>query len=212
LCICAASALLLGSFSARAQTRGADALPTAPAGHAGLHAAAPGPLPAWAPPAFSADPGRHYHWTGMLVQSFEFNALEDMFRLSTDNVLRTLTVDKPYWHDYISSLQQFNMRRWNDGDDFLVNYVGHPMQGGVASYIEIQNSPAQSRVQWGDPGYWSSRTKAFLWSTAYSTYSEIGPTGEAGIGNEGGYTYDDECILHCSAKYPPSGRSTNNTG
>ena len=153
-----------------------------------------------------------YHWTGLLVQSFEFSAAEDMFRLGTDNVLRTLTVDKPFWHDYIASLQQFNMHRWNDGDDFLVNYVGHPMQGGIASYLEIQNSPAQARIQWNEPGYWSSRTKAFLWSTAYSTYSEIGPTGEAGIGNEGGYTYDDKCILHCSAKYPPSGRDTNNTG
>ena len=147
------------------------------------------------------------------MQSFEFSAAEDMFRLATDNTLRSLTVDKPFWHDYISSLQQFNMRRWNDGDDFLVNYVGHPMQGGIASYIEIQNSPTQSRIQWGDPGYWSSRTKSLLWSTIYSTYSEIGPTGEAGIGNEGGYTYDTRCILHCNPiTAPPSGRDTNNTG
>jgi hypothetical protein len=105
------------------------------------------------------------------------------------------------------------MHRWNDGDDFLVNYVGHPMQGGIALYIDFQNSPTQSRVQWNEPGYWSSRTKDFVWSTIYSIYSEIGPTGGAGIGNEGGYTYDTRCILHCNATtYPPSGRDTNNTG
>lgn len=34
-------------------------------------------------------------------------------------------------------------------------------------------------------------------------YSEIGPTGEAGIGNEGGYTYDVECILRCQDGQPP---------
>ncbi len=187
-------------------------LPSAPMRSAPFKPSAPGALPQFAAPLPAKTAAGHYHWTGLMVQSFEFNALEDMFRLSTDNVLRTLTVDKPYWHDYIASLQQFNMRRWNDGDDFLVNYVGHPMQGGVAAYIEIQNSPTQSRLQWNEPGYWSSRAKAFLWSTIYSTNSEIGPTGEAGIGNEGGYTYDDKCILHCSAAYPPSGRSTNNTG
>ncbi len=184
-----------------------DALPDAPTANA--------PAPAWTPvqPTQQQRAAAHYHWSGLLVQSFEFNSIENIFRLSTDNVLRTLTVSKPFWHDYIASLKQFNMRRWNDGDNFLTNYVGHPLQGGVAAYIEIQNSPTQSRIQWNEPGYWSSRSKAFLWSTAYSTYSEIGPTGEAGIGNEGGYTYDDRCILHCGGpKYPPSGRSTNNTG
>ncbi len=166
--------------------------------------------PAWQTGAPVQD---HYHWTGLLVQSFEFNALETMFRLATDNTLRSLTVDKPFWHDYIASLQQFNMRRWNDGDNFLTNYVGHPLQGGVAAFIEIQNSPTQSRIQWNRPGYWSSRTKALAWTTIFSTYSEIGPTGEAGIGSEGGYTYDTKCILHCNpVTAPESGRDTNNTG
>ncbi len=173
-----------------------------------------GAVPAWSPPLTREERNAtHYHWTGLLVQSFEFSAMSDIFRLATDNTLRSLTVDKPFWHDYIASLQQFNMRRWNDGDDFLVNYVGHPLEGGVAAYTEIQNSPTQSRIQWGEQGYWPSRTKAFLWSTLYSTYSEIGPTGEAGIGSEGGYTYDTRCILHCDGvKYPFSGRDTNNTG
>ncbi len=168
-------------------------------------------LPATAPPA-NATRSR-YNWSGLLVQSFAFNSIENGFRLATDNTLRSLLVTKPYWHDYIASLKQFNMRRWNDGDNFLVNYVGHPMQGGVSAYLEIQNSPSQARLQWGDNGYWNSRFKATLWSTVYSTYSEIGPTGEAGIGNEGGYTYDTRCILHCNPiTAPESGRDTNNTG
>ena len=156
-------------------------------------------------------PDLRYNWKGLLVQSFEFNSIEDIFRLKTDNVLRDLLVAKPFWHDYISSLRQFNMRRWNDGDDFLVNYVGHPMQGSVTAFTEIQNSPAQSRIQWNEPGYWKSRMKSMLWAAVYSTYSEIGPTGEAGIGNEGGYTYSTECVLHCGPEHL-SGPFTNNTG
>ena len=169
--------------------------------------------PEWTPAPSGPRKQPGYNWVGLGVQSFEFNAIETIFRLAQDNVLRSLTVDKPYWHDYIASLKQFNMGRWNDGDNFLTNYVGHPIQGGVGAYIEIQNSPTQSRIQWNEPGYWKSRAKAFLWTTAYSTYSEIGPTGEAGIGNEGGYTYDTRCILHCNnTTHPPSGRDTNNTG
>lgn len=154
-----------------------------------------------------------YNWKGLLIQSFAFNAIENTFRVLDDDTLRSLTVNKPFWHDYIASIKQFNMRRWSDGDDFLVNYVGHPMQGGVSAYIAIQNSPTQSRIRWNEPGYWDSRWKAFWWATTYSTHSEISPIGEAGLGSEGGYTYDVKCILHCNATtHPPSGKSTNNTG
>jgi hypothetical protein len=154
-----------------------------------------------------------YHWKGLLIQSFEFNAVENTFRILSDDTLRSLTANKPFWHDYAASMKQFNMGRWNDGDNFLVNYVGHPMQGAVTAYIEIQNSPTQSRLRWNETGYWNSRWKAFLWSTLFSTHSEISPLGEAGLGNEGGYTYDVKCILHCNdTTDKPSSKSTNNTG
>lgn len=154
-----------------------------------------------------------YHWKGLFLQSFEFNALENTFRILSDNQLRALTVNKPFWHDYVASVKQFNMRRWNDGDDFLVNYVGHPLQGAVGAFLEIQNSPTQSRIRWNEPGYWGSRFRAFLWTTAYSTHSEISPIGEAGLGNEGGFTYDIRCDLHCNpVQIPYTGKYTNNTG
>jgi hypothetical protein len=154
-----------------------------------------------------------YHWKGLLLQSLEFNTIENAFRLQQDDVLRSLTANKPFWHDWLASVKQFNMHRWNDGDDFLVNYIGHPLQGSVAAFIEIQNSPTQSRIRWNEPGYWDSRWRAFLWTTLFSTHSEISPLGEAGLGSEGGYTYDVKCILHCNdTTHPSSGKYTNNTG
>ncbi len=154
-----------------------------------------------------------YHWKGLLLQSLEFNMMESAFRLSQDDVLRSLTANKPFWHDWLASMKQFNMGRWNDGDSFLVNYIGHPLQGAVGAYLEIQNSPTQSRIRWNEPGYWDSRFKAFLWTTIFSTHSEISPIGEAGLGSEGGYTYDVKCILHCNdTTHPSSGKYTNNTG
>jgi hypothetical protein len=154
-----------------------------------------------------------YHWKGLLLQSLEFNVMENGFRLALDDTMRYQIAHKPFWHDYAASMKHFNMGRWNDGDSFPVNYVGHPLQGSVGAFIEIQNSETQARLQWNEPGYWRSRALAFLWTTAFSTHSEISPLGEAGIGSEGGFTYGTECMEHCnSSNYKPGDHYTNNTG
>ena len=154
----------------------------------------------------------HYHWGGLLAQSLFFNVIENGFRAASDDQIRDLLANKPFWHDYAASIRQFNMRRWNDGDDFLVNYTGHPMQGAVSGFIEIQNDPKGRELEIGAyREYWESRFKAFLWATVYSTHSEISPLGEAGIGNEGGWTYPIHCKTRCTE--PGTYKHyTNNTG
>ncbi len=156
--------------------------------------------------------GEPYHWRGLLVQSLFFNVIENGFRAASDDQIRVLLANKPFWHDYASSMHHFNMRRWNDGDDFLVNYVGHPMQGAVSGFIEVQNDP-NGRLQEisATRAYWKSRFKAFLWATAFSTHSEISPLGEAGIGNEGGWTYPIHCHSICTSPGTYK-KYTNNTG
>lgn len=167
--------------------------------------------PRWKGPG-STHPYR-YNWKGLLIQSVEFNFLENGFRMANDSLLRDITAHKPFWHDWIASLHQFNMHRWADGDDFLVNYVGHPMQGAIAADLEIQNSPLDARVQWGEPGYYRTRFKGLLWSLAYSTHSELSPLGEAGLGSEGGFTYGTKCLESCTpANFHPGDHYTNNTG
>jgi hypothetical protein len=155
----------------------------------------------------------HYHWKGLILQSFAFESLEDGVRIMTANQHdRQLLLNKPYWSDYFASLGQFNMRRWNDGDSIPVNYIGHPFQGAISGYIEIQNDPHGRDLKLSTGHlYWESRFRSFLWATAYSTQSEIGPMGEAAIFNEGGFTYPINCkhdnpICYSTAKY------TNNTG
>ena len=157
-------------------------------------------------------PPEHYHWGGLLAQSLFFNVIENGFRAASDDQIRTLLANKPFWHDYAASIRKFNMRRWNDGDDFLVNYTGHPMQGAVSGFIEIQNDPKGRELEISaNHEYWESRFKAFLWAAAYSTHSEISPIGEAGIGNEGGWTYPIHCKTRCTE--PGTYKHyTNNTG
>ncbi len=157
-----------------------------------------------------------YQWRDLIWQTIEFNVAENGFRVSSDYVMRDLLAHKPFWHDFLASNRQWNMGRWSDGDDFLVDEIGHPMQGAVSAYLEIQNSPSESRIEWGDPGYVRSRFKGFLWATVFSTHEKIAPAGEAGVGNDGGFTYGNQCHYICTSKTfgPGTGdtKYTNNTG
>ena len=119
------------------------------------------------------------------MQSVEFLLFEHAFRLADDPYLRYLLFHKPFWHDYLVSAGQFDMSRWGDGDNFLVNFIGHPMQGGVTGNIYIQNDPKARALKFGrSKQYWQSRMKAMAWSAAYSAYFEIGPgLSEVALGN-----------------------------
>lgn len=163
-------------------------------------------------PPLSA-PREPYHWKGLLLQSLAFQGLQHGPRIAAaDAADRHLLLNKPFWSNYRASLGQYNMRRWNDGDSFVVNYVGHPMQGAISGYIEVQNDPRGRDLRFSsDRAYWNSRFRAFLWETAYSTEFEIGPLSEASIFNQGGYTYP----LGCKAKDTACDKKahyTNNTG
>lgn len=154
-----------------------------------------------------------YHWKGLLWQSLGFIGVENTYRLSTDTYMRHLLAQGPYWRNYWISMQHWDMDRWSDGDDFLVDDIGHPMQGAVSSFIEIQNSPSARRLQFSNTReYWKSRFMAMLWSTAFSTQQKIGPLGEAALGSAGGYTYVVGCPAPCPSYNPAVNKYTNNTG
>ncbi len=175
------------------------------------------PLPLY--PAVSRPlPGERFHWKGLILQSVAFDLISNVTRVMTaDQIDRHILLNKPFWSDYWASLGQYNMRRWNDGDSFQVNYIGHPLEGAVAGYLEIQNDPRGRGLRISrDPEYWHSRFRAFLWSIVYSTQFEIGPLGEAAIFKQGGFTYPINCAKHpgqpgipCTS---PNAEYTNNTG
>lgn len=151
-----------------------------------------------------------YHWKPMLWQSLGFIGVENTYRLFTDAYMRHLIADGAYWRDYGISMQHWDMNRWNDGDDFLVDDIGHPMQGAVSSFIAIQNSPNWRRLRIGESKeYWESRFWGMMWANLYSIQQKIGPLGEAALGNVGGYTYPLHCAFPCKN---PNVEYTNDTG
>lgn len=124
-----------------------------------------------------------FRWNSALKQSLLFLTIEHGFRLGTEPSTRA-DLKGPFFKDWFKSAS--NLRDWRDGDEFYVNYVGHPMQGAVTGFIQIQNDPHGISQQIGlNKAYWESRRRAFWWSAAYSTQFELGPLSESSIGNVG---------------------------
>jgi hypothetical protein len=161
-------------------------------------------------------PDECLRWKAAFWQSFGFLVAGHAFRYANDSGARYLLLHKPFWHDYRASADHFNMSKWGDGDSFLVNYIGHPMEGAVFGYIFLNNDPRGRAARFGkSSNYWYSRLKAMAWATVWEAYFEIGPVfSEAAFGNEGGYTYVPGCGLYPCTGVP--GRHykppTNNTG
>jgi hypothetical protein len=121
-------------------------------------------------------------WLGVVGDSLRFLAIQHAFRLTTEPTTRK-EIGGPFFKDYVDSIK--GVGGWNDGDEFYVNYLGHPMEGAVAGFILIQNDSRSRSVQVDEPGYLTSRMKAMAFSAVYSAQFEIGPLSEAMIGNIG---------------------------
>jgi hypothetical protein len=124
----------------------------------------------------------HFHWGKALRESFIFLTIEQAYVVQEDYRWVTTENGVPfnhYWQDYKQSLHTWIDSGWNDGDDPLYNYVGHPIQGAMTSFIQIQNDPQGSRLEFSNTkAYWWSRFKATMWNAAYSTQWSIGPLSE----------------------------------
>lgn len=128
-------------------------------------------------------PPPKFHWKPALEQSAFFLGLQHGWRFSQSKTRNNLGGD--FFDAWATSIHNIG-RGWGDGDNIVTNYFGHPIQGGVTGYIQIQNDPNGARQQIGLSGdYWRSRLKAMAWAAAYSTQFEIGPISEATIGHVG---------------------------
>jgi hypothetical protein len=124
----------------------------------------------------------HFHWGRALFESFTFLAIEQAYVVKDD--YRWVVVENGiplnhYWHDYKQSLSTWAHSGWDDGDPVLYSYLGHPIQGALTEYIQIQNDPQGRELELSNTkAYWWSRFKALIWNAAYSTQWNIGPLSE----------------------------------
>jgi hypothetical protein len=123
------------------------------------------------------------NWSGVLAQSALFLGIQQGWRIGFQSTTREALKGKFFddWYDSVASTHG-----WGDGDDFLTNYIGHPMAGGVVGNIYVQNDSRGHLTTFGkNPAYWNSRLKGMLYTAVYSTAFELGPISEASIGNVG---------------------------
>lgn len=124
-----------------------------------------------------------FHWKPALAESFKFLVVQHGWRVATQPSTRRELPGK-FFPEWAQSVK--NLRGWNDSNNFFINYVAHPLQGGLTGRIFVNNSDAAKKQEFGkSPEYVKSRLKAMLWSTAWSAQFELGPISEASIGNVG---------------------------
>lgn len=137
--------------------------------------------------AFLSTPSRarrpqHFHWGRALFESFTFLAIEQAYVVHDDYrwvVIENGVPFNHYWRDYKQSLSSWVHSGWNDGDPLLYGYLGHPIQGAMTEFIQIQNDPRGRDLELSNTReYWHSRLRAFIWNAVYSTQWNIGPLSE----------------------------------
>jgi hypothetical protein len=136
-----------------------------------------------------------FRWGRAILQSANFMAIQQGIMLASDKWSRYELTHGKWFKTYMTAVA--GNGRWDDGDPFLDNYVGHPMQGAITGYIQIQNDPGGRRLEFQNTSaYWKSRMKSMAWNAAYSAQFEIGPFGEASIQKLGSYNYQN-CVPGC---------------
>jgi hypothetical protein len=133
------------------------------------------------PVRITAEQQKGVDWRRLVNQSLLFMSFENAFRCATEEGTRD-GFSNPFFHGYLNSVG--NLHGWNDDDPFLVNYVGHPMQGAVSGYLWTQNDRGYRDIQFGrNRKYWKGKLRGAAYSYVYSALFEIGPMSEASIGN-----------------------------
>jgi hypothetical protein len=138
--------------------------------------------PLWAQTAEQPpDSNLSVDWKSLFWQSSLSIGFMHGFRLATEQGTRD-ELKGPFFADYFRSIG--NLHGWSDGDEFYVNYLGHPMEGAVSGFIFVQNDRKYRRLEYGrNAAYWKSRLRAGAFAWAYSEQFEIGPASEASVGN-----------------------------
>jgi hypothetical protein len=146
-------------------------------------------------PLVSSSKPERFHWKSAIAQSANFMAIQQGIMFASDKYTRYEFSHGKWFKTYMKAIRGND--RWDDGDPFLDNYVGHPMMGAITGYIQIQNDPGGRALEFQNSGaYWKSRMKALAWNAAYSAQFEIGPFGEASIQKLGSYKYAN-CVPGC---------------
>jgi len=122
-----------------------------------------------------------FNWGFAARESLLFTGIMHAFNISTEPGTRD-ALNGHWLDDYLQSASE--LRGWSDSDKFMAPYVAHTIEGSAFGYIQRQNDPRYSKVQWGDGrDYFISLLHSLAYSAVWHTQWKIGPISEASIGN-----------------------------
>jgi hypothetical protein len=122
-------------------------------------------------------------WKGAFADSLRLLMIEHSVRIAAQKKTR-VELGGPFMKDYRRSVRW--PRTWEDGDGWLVNYVGHPVHGAASGFVWLDHEDGSHDPALGfSREYWSSRSRALAWAAGYSVQFEFGLLSEASIGNVG---------------------------
>ena len=120
---------------------------------------------------------------GFIWGSVKLLAVEHAVRIAFQEKTRS-ELGGNFFRDYVRSVRA--PKHWEDGDPWIVNYVGHPIHGAAAGFIWIEQDSKSRKPQFGlGLDYWKTRARPVIASALYSIQFEVGPFSEASIGNVG---------------------------
>lgn len=103
------------------------------------------------------------------------------FRFSTEGRTRD-AYNGPWFNDGMASVSENG--GWDEGDRLITDYVAPSMAGAIFSFIQKNNDPRYSQVEWGSGrDCWISRLRGLSFSAVMSTPWKLGPASEASLGN-----------------------------
>jgi hypothetical protein len=181
-----ASLDLGGGPGAPADSNTGLAIPADPSSSSSLPANANKYEPAIEPVVSTPTKPPGVSWKGLTKDSLTFLVVMQGFRTATEPGTRAAFGVNPFFKGYINAVS--NMHGFSDGDQFYVNYVGHPMQGAVSGFLWSNNDRAYKDVYFSrDRQYWKEKLRGAAFSYVFSVQFEIGPVSEASIGDMQSY-------------------------
>jgi hypothetical protein len=94
----------------------------------------------------------------------------------------------PYFKGYLDALTGYYSLplRWDDGDDFITNDIGHPIMGALFAHTFTDYDRRCTDVVFGEGRYWSCMKRAAIYATLASANWEWNPVmSESALGHIG---------------------------
>lgn len=126
-------------------------------------------------------------WWGLFTQQTRVDATMHWIRLRQSKFHEPLYHSR-YFRGYAEALKGYYSLplRWDDGDDFLTNDVGHPIMGAVFSYTFTDYDRRCTNLVFGEGPYWSCMKRAAIYASLASANWEWNPVmSESALGHIG---------------------------